>query len=91
MLSINISPQISQVRGVLLLVDAAVYAFWGFFWFVSFCFMADQWRRVNSDQRDGIEERLGRSTINNIQAAIAFTFFGILIWVRKPEKMILTK
>ena len=64
-----------------MLVDAALYAFWGFFWFVSFCYMADQWRRVNSGMRDNIEEAHGHSTINNIQAAIAFTFFGILIWV----------
>ena len=64
-----------------MLVDAAAFAFWGFFWFVSFCYMADQWRRVNSSQRDLIEDAYGHSAISNIQAAIAFTFFSIVVWV----------
>lgn len=64
-----------------MLIDAAAFAFWGFFWFVSFCYMADQWRRVNSSQRDLIEDAYGHSAISNIQAAIAFTFFSIVVWV----------
>ena len=63
------------------MADAVAFAFWGFFWFVSFCFMADQWRKVDSDRRDGIERAFGHSAIDNIQAAIAFTFFSILVWV----------
>jgi len=58
-----------------------VFAFWGFFWFISFCFMADQWRRVDSADRDFIESVYGHSMIDNIQAAIAFTFFSILVRV----------
>jgi len=53
--------------------------------------MADQWRRVNSDERDGIEAEYGKSAINNIQAAIAFTFFSILVWVSLGKKIFFTQ
>ena len=46
-----------------------------FFWFIGFCYMTDQWRQ--EDQKD-LPEWNGR---NSVQAAIAFAFFSILVWV----------
>jgi hypothetical protein len=46
-----------------------------FLWFIGFCYMADQWRQ-NSLPLSGWNGR------NSVQAAIAFTFFSILTWVR---------
>ena len=47
-----------------------------FLWFIGFCYMADQWRQEPNKDKDGWNGR------NSVQAAIAFAFFSILIWVK---------
>ncbi len=47
-----------------------------FLWFIGFCYMADQWRQQNPKDQPGWNGR------NSVQAAIAFTFFSILVWVK---------
>ena len=44
-------------------------------WFIGFCYMTDQWRREPNQDLRGWNGR------NSVQAAIAFAFFSILIWV----------
>lgn len=44
-------------------------------WFIGFCFMTDQWRREPN------QDLLGWNGRNSVQAAIAFAFFSILVWV----------
>lgn len=44
-------------------------------WFIGFCFMTDQWRREPNQDLPGWNGR------NSVQAAIAFAFFSILVWV----------
>lgn len=46
-----------------------------FLWFIGFCFMADQWRQQSPKEASGWNGR------NSVQAAIAFAFFSILVWV----------
>ena len=57
---------------VLIVVDMAVNSFWGFMWFVNFCYTADQRRRVT------IFDTAARNSAN---AGIAFSFFSIILWV----------
>lgn len=48
-------------------------AFWSFLYFVGFCYLTKQWG-VSPDPPNGIG-------VNNVQAAIAFSFFSIFTWV----------
>lgn len=52
-------------------VDLGVFVF---LWFIGFCYMADQWRQAPKN----LEGWNGR---DSVQAAIAFAFFSILVWV----------
>ena len=52
----------------------AVTGLWAFFWFVSFCYTADQRRKSNL--------RLSSSVRNCMNSTIAFSFFSIFLWVR---------
>lgn len=54
--------------------DLAFSALWCFLWFIGFCYLADMWRRTPKDD-------YYRMQINNCQAAIAFSFFSIIVWV----------
>ena len=54
--------------------DLAFSALWCFLWFIGFCYLADMWRKV--DKGD-----FYRKQIDNCQAAIAFSFFSIIVWV----------
>lgn len=49
-------------------------AFWAFLYFVGFCYLWNQWGKSTAPS-DGVG-------INNVQAAIAFSFFSIFSWVR---------
>lgn len=46
-----------------------------FFWFIGFCYMTDQWRKEPEKDKDDWNGR------NSVQAAIAFAFFSIFVWV----------
>lgn len=50
--------------------------FWAFLYFVSFCFLANQWSRTTAD-----ELPLNQGA-DAARAAIAFSFFSIITWVR---------
>uniref|UniRef100_A0A8D0L7N2 Synaptogyrin n=1 Tax=Sphenodon punctatus TaxID=8508 RepID=A0A8D0L7N2_SPHPU len=70
-------PQISSVkdRKKAVLSDIGISGFWAFLWFVSFCFLADQWRvskRENNPLNEGADAA---------RAAIAFSFFSVFTWV----------
>ncbi|CAO2601736.1 Syngr1, partial [Lemmus lemmus] len=69
-------PQISSVkdRKKAVLSDIGVSAFWAFFWFVGFCFLANQWQ-VSKVQDNPLNEGTDAA-----RAAIAFSFFSIFTW-----------
>lgn len=49
--------------------------FWSFLWFVGFCFLTNQWQRTAPGP--------GTTQAGDAaRAAIAFSFFSILSWVR---------
>jgi hypothetical protein len=47
--------------------------FWAFLYFVGFCYLANQWSMSATPE--------GGFGVNNLQAAIAFSFFSIFTWV----------
>lgn len=52
--------------------------FWSFLWFVAFCFLANQWQQTPAIK--------GASQgVDAARAAIAFSFFSIISWVRKTS------
>jgi hypothetical protein len=55
-----------------------------FLWFIGFCYMADQWRQEPKKDLEGWNGR------NSVQAAIAFVFFSILVWVSHSNHICLT-
>ncbi|XP_052017590.1 synaptogyrin-1 isoform X2 [Apodemus sylvaticus] len=69
-------PQISSVkdRKKAVLSDIGVSAFWAFFWFVGFCFLANQWQ-VSKPKDNPLNEGTDAA-----RAAIAFSFFSIFTW-----------
>ncbi|BFZ17995.1 hypothetical protein BsWGS_21034 [Bradybaena similaris] len=60
-----------QHRRYAVLADLAISGLWTFLWFVGFCYMTDAWRRTEKDPHHGRD---------NVQAAIAFSFFSIFTW-----------
>ncbi|XP_042294194.1 synaptogyrin-3 isoform X2 [Sceloporus undulatus] len=73
--------QISSVkdRKRVVLVDLGFSGFWSFLWFVSFCFLANQWQRTAPSREASHGGDAAR-------AAIAFSFFSILSWVALTVK-----
>ncbi|XP_054176387.1 synaptogyrin-4 isoform X3 [Homo sapiens] len=55
------------------LLDFILAVLWAVVWFMGFCFLANQWQ--HSPPKEFL---LGSSSA---QAAIAFTFFSILVWI----------
>lgn len=55
------------------LADLGFSALWCFLWFIGFCYLADMWRRTDSNSFRTMQ-------VNNCQAAIAFSFFSIITW-----------
>lgn len=47
--------------------------FWAFLYFVGFWYLTNQWRNAKDPD--------GGFGVNNVQAAIAFSFFSIFSWV----------
>ncbi|KAK3090293.1 hypothetical protein FSP39_010693 [Pinctada imbricata] len=66
-----------QYRKYVVIADLSISALWTFLWFVGFCYMTDAWRRSPDDAFYRAAHDYGR---NNIQAAIAFSFFSIITW-----------
>ncbi|XP_072277212.1 synaptogyrin-1 isoform X2 [Pyxicephalus adspersus] len=69
-------PQISSVkdRKKTVISDIAVSGVWSFFWFVGFCFLANQWQ-VTKEEYNPMKEGTDAA-----RAAIAFSFFSIFTW-----------
>lgn len=59
--------------------DLVFSAFWTLMWFVGFCYLADRWR-VTRDPSPG--SPLTTKVKNNARAAVAFSFFSVVAWVR---------
>ncbi|CAF5204706.1 unnamed protein product, partial [Rotaria magnacalcarata] len=70
-------PNISNVktRKTIVTVELATSGILVFLWFIGFCYMTDQWRKEPDKNKN---EWNGR---NSVQAAIAFAFFSIFVWV----------
>ncbi|KAJ4441142.1 hypothetical protein ANN_10992 [Periplaneta americana] len=62
-----------KTRKHYVLGDLGFSGFWAFLYFVGFCYLANQWSRAETPQ--------GGYGVNNVQAAIAFSFFSIFTWV----------
>ncbi|XP_077791086.1 synaptogyrin-1 isoform X3 [Podarcis muralis] len=69
-------PQISSVkdRKKAVLSDIGVSGLWAFLWFVSFCFLADQWR-VSKKENNPFNEGADAA-----RAAITFSLFSVFTW-----------
>ncbi|XP_076337077.1 synaptogyrin-like [Tachypleus tridentatus] len=61
-----------KIRRRAVLLDLAISAIWGFMFFVGFCYLSDAWRKSNYPK--------GGYGVNNLRAAIAFSFFSIFVW-----------
>uniref|UniRef100_A0A8C9F1D3 Synaptogyrin n=1 Tax=Pavo cristatus TaxID=9049 RepID=A0A8C9F1D3_PAVCR len=68
--------QISSVkdRKRAVLLDLGFSGFLSFLWFVAFCFLANQWQRTTMSK--GASQGADAA-----RAAIAFSFFSIIVWV----------
>ncbi len=66
-----------QIKKVIVLVDIVANAFWGFMWFVCFCFTADQLRQSGNLITTSAERNCANS-------GVAFSFFSVLAWVSVP-------
>ncbi|XP_062605601.1 synaptogyrin-2-like [Saccostrea cucullata] len=67
-----------QYRKYVVLADMAISGLWTFLWFVGFCYMTDAWRKSDSNNHSYVAPHDHGK--NNIQAAIAFSFFSIITW-----------
>ncbi|XP_072124733.1 synaptogyrin-3a isoform X2 [Mobula birostris] len=69
-------PQFSSVkdRKHIVMGDLGISGLWTFLWFVSFCFLANQWQHTPSEN---LPLNQGADAA---RAAIAFSFFSILSW-----------
>ncbi|KMQ89283.1 synaptogyrin-2 [Lasius niger] len=61
-----------KTRKHFVLIDLGFSGFWSFLYFVGFCYLTNAW---NKSERP--KEGYG---VNNLQAAIAFSFFSIFTW-----------
>ncbi|XP_059809563.1 synaptogyrin-1-like isoform X2 [Hypanus sabinus] len=70
-------PQISSVkdRKKVVLGDIGFSACWSFLWFVSFCFLTNQWQATNLAEDNPLKEGADAA-----RAAITFSFFSIFTW-----------
>ncbi|CAF0805221.1 unnamed protein product [Didymodactylos carnosus] len=70
-------PNLSNInhRKYVVLSELIVSGIFVFFWFIAFCYMADQWRQEDQKALTGWNGQ------NSVQAAIAFAFFSIAVWI----------
>ncbi|KAK3891659.1 hypothetical protein Pcinc_004455 [Petrolisthes cinctipes] len=59
-----------KTRKRYVMADMGFSAFWSFLYFVGFCYLTNQWSRADTPSYG----------VNNMQAAIAFSFFAIFPW-----------
>ena len=65
-----------QVKKVIVVVDAITNGFWGFMWFVCFCFTANERRLTNI---------LNTPIRNCANSGVAFSFFNIFVFVSDDD------
>ncbi|XP_050391093.1 synaptogyrin-2 [Patella vulgata] len=63
-----------QHRKYVVMADLGISAGWTFLWFVGFCYLTDAWRKTSTT------DQFYEYGNDNIQAAIAFSFFSIFTW-----------
>lgn len=61
-----------KTRKHYVLLDLGYSGFWAFLYFISFCYLASQWSAAKTPEGD--------YGVNNVQAAICFSFFSIFTW-----------
>ncbi|EEC02562.1 synaptogyrin [Ixodes scapularis] len=61
-----------KIRKRAVIADMAFSGLWAFMWVVCFCYLCDAWRKSDMPS-DGYG-------LNNIRAAIAFSFFSVFAW-----------
>nr|XP_045618079.1 synaptogyrin-like [Procambarus clarkii] len=61
-----------KTRKRYVMADMGFSALWSFLYFIGFCYLTNQWSNA----------RTPLYGVNNMQAAIAFSFFSIFPWVR---------
>lgn len=61
-----------KIRRRAVVADMAFSGLWAFMWVVCFCYLCDAWRKSDMPS-DGYG-------LNNIRAAIAFSFFSMFTW-----------
>jgi len=57
-------------------IDMGVSGVYAGVWFITFCYLADAWRKTDDDVK-------AVTDVTCINTAIAFSFFSIVTWVRK--------
>ncbi|KAI6654613.1 Synaptogyrin-3-like isoform 1 [Oopsacas minuta] len=73
-MEVVIQPLIYRVIALSILI---FNVFWGFLWFVLFCLLANRWNSTPSTYKATVAPL----AYNDTQAAIAFSFFSILVYV----------
>ncbi|XP_078036898.1 synaptogyrin [Augochlora pura] len=61
-----------KTRKHFVLLDLGFSGFWAFLYFVGFCYLTNAWNKS--------ETPLDNYGVNNVQSAIAFSFFSIFTW-----------
>ncbi|KAL0106529.1 hypothetical protein PUN28_016315 [Cardiocondyla obscurior] len=61
-----------KTRKHFVLIDLGFSGFWSFLYFVGFCYLTNAWNNSANPP--------GGYGVNNVQAAIAFSFFSIFTW-----------
>ena len=64
----------AETRKRVVMFDLFFSGFWCFLWFVGFCYLADTWRNARG--------YFSQFELNHARAAITFSFFSIVTWVR---------
>lgn len=62
-----------KTRKHYVLADLGFSGFWAFLYFVGFCYLTNRWSNSETPE--------GGYGVNNLQAAITFSFFSIFTWV----------
>lgn len=70
-----------KVRRRLVVGDMIFSGAWAVIWFLTFCYLTNEWRQTSEE----VEEQ---ASAHLVRLAIAFSFFSIFTWVRISISMI---
>ena len=73
-----------KTRRRLVIADLGFALIMSLFWFITFCYLANEWRKTSDDIRN-------KSETHKVQASIAFAFFSIITWVITLSKIRIEK